>query len=133
MLEQTIDDVVHRAPTVEELRAHGYRLHLRHLRYPDLRQGLARYAFKRDEMFSPKRYRGKVPAFPKGGLTHAVILSKNGTWAEAFVQCSREDSYVKRTGYILAVERALKDLVTRDEGVKLLTDRRHRVARSNAN
>jgi hypothetical protein len=84
-----LDGTEYWAPTVQQLQAEGFKVVVRHNRVR------------------------KAPWYPpslKGGATYVLLLSPHGTWAEGRARCSRKDSYSKKTGYVLAVNRALAEL-----------------------
>ncbi len=108
-LQIELDGREHKSLSPDELRAKGYKVRVRHLRYLDSR-----------EVYMPKdaakpltrrQFRDKiVPVFPRGGLTHVLVLAPDHIWAEATVKCSPQDAFVKRVGYVLAVEKAMKEI-----------------------
>lgn len=112
MLILTMDGQEHTVPTVEELKALGFRVYVTHLRrafwtdYPDTgsRRERREAPLQRTRRSSRWRYS------PRGGATRVLLLAPNGQWAEATVKCSDKDAYVKRVGYTLAVERAIDAL-----------------------
>lgn len=103
-LQAEVDGQSHKALSPDELRAKGYKIRVRHLRLVD-----GRWAVAPKEPISRIRYHG-LPVFPRGGLTHAVVMAPDHLWAEATVKCSPADPFIKRVGYVLAVERAMKEI-----------------------
>lgn len=99
-----IDGEEYWAPTVEELKANGFKVQLRHHRYHAVRYNpaYARLGIKVKEYWSHP--------VTKGGYTSVLLLAPDGYWAEGYAHCSRKDTYSKKAGYVLAVNRALSEL-----------------------
>jgi len=76
--------------TVETLRKSGYKVGVYHKR-------------RRDERLI-------FPELPKGGRTEVCITTPNGRTATGKARCSKEDTYVKKIGVQIALDRALKKL-----------------------
>lgn len=76
--------------TVETLRKKGYKVAVYHTR---------RYDYKLVQ-----------PMLAKGGRTEVVVTSPEGRTATGKAKCSKEDSYDKKFGVRLALDRALENL-----------------------
>lgn len=86
--ERTYNEV----PTAHELRVKGFKVNIKHRRV---------YS---DEYFLA----GNLS--PKGGETYVVITDHKGNRAEGLARCRTDESYVKKTGVAVAIERALEAL-----------------------
>lgn len=95
------------APTVEELRTQGFKVILRHFRYPQPDKPIMRSHLLRSIANGDLWSRGPRP---NGGRTTVLLLAPDGHWAEGKAICSKKDTYSKRGGYVLAVNRALSAL-----------------------
>lgn len=138
MLNITIDGELHSVPTVQELREMGIRTFVSHLRYDEF----DKYD-KKAHVFNPSRTKGvrvmsdagtaylRPQVEPRGGETRVLLLREDaanggcGHYAEGRVRCSREDAYVKRVGYVLALERAIDNLHALGYGGPDYTTRRY--------
>jgi len=76
--------------TVETLRKSGYKVGVYHKR-------------RRDERLI-------FPELPKGGRTEVCVTTPDGRTATGKARCSKEDTYVKKIGVQIALDRALKKL-----------------------
>ena len=80
-------------PTVDELRAAGFKVRISHQR-----------------RFNNSGYFAKYSGInPKGGETRVLILAPApyNYWGEGVVKCHQRDTYNKKIGYALAVARAI--------------------------
>lgn len=95
------------APTVEHLKAAGYRVVITHRRYKERRSDL-KYISLRKEEKAQLRWQQTAA---KGGATHVFVLApEHGAWGEGYVVCMASDPYSKKVGYCLAVNQALNQL-----------------------
>lgn len=95
-----IDGQAHTAPTVAELRAAGFKMRTRHRR---IAYGM---------LISKPPYGWSYAPSPdtKGGQTDVTLFAPNGTFAHGSCKCAETDPFNKRTGYTLAMERAMEEL-----------------------
>jgi hypothetical protein len=95
-MQVKVDGVYHTAPTVETLKAQGYKVIINHKRY---RKSMPK-SFRR------LGYRGEIKA--KGGVTHVFLLQpEHGGWSEGRAVCVARDCFSRKVGYVLAVNKAL--------------------------
>ena len=94
-----------KAPTVQQLRAEGWRVGVRHWRWSHDGAHLAPYTRdleRRDPIFI-----AELPSV-RGGATYVTLTSPTGEVLEGLARCSIRDNYDKRRGVQIAIGRALK-------------------------
>ena len=89
---------------IKELRQAGYKVRVNHFRYHGVTGCLHPAHFFRESAHPMSR----CWISPKGGLTEVEIRTPDGKELKGKAECSRKDTFNRKLGLTIAVNRALK-------------------------